>query len=698
MRTTTCSTLPLLAGLLILSALPHAHGGTYRGPGDTVPPGAGGGAGGTSPSGPVNPGTNGTGSNPSSTPGGRGSGTGGLPGGDDPLSNGSQTYFPGGTDLSKWTFWWEFNKDPYLQLKQALGKTQSTAGEEFFDPRGSTRVKPTWRPTRTQIEETIVPALLEALTRESNNDILTSCAMALAKIGDTRTETGASAVLNALMAHLSSNVQEVSETAVIALGVLGDEAAVPLLLELLEDAPAARERIGRREVNYRTRSFAAYGLALSGRASGDLELQQRIVEALFRTLDADRASTRDVEVACVIALGLLPIDEARAYEPADGARDGASAPPSIYRRGQILRLARFLEDDKRHEIARAHVPAALARLCEGLAPERAAAMKTELAPRLLRRLERAVREKGPVVQSIVYALGAFGDDDADPLDAQIRRTLIEAGNGRIDPQAAYFSRIALAYAAARPGNGPGAGAGTQEAWQHFARELAGKAKSNARAWNALGAGVLGRRLREQGRAVVELGESLRAEASAARGAEEIAAASIALGILGEPESARLLRERLRTSNTETQGYVCVALGMLQCMEARPELAALVDGARYKPELLKQGAIALGLLGDKEAGQRLVGMLANTQTLAAQAALVQALGFIGDRDSVAPLIELLRDETRTPLARAFAAAALGAIADQRSLPWNSSIAIDLNYRASTATLNQPDTGNGILNIL
>ncbi|MBM3977415.1 MAG: hypothetical protein FJ299_10540 [Planctomycetes bacterium] len=698
MRTTSCSTLLLFTGLLILPALPHAHGGTYRGPGDTLPPGAGGGVGGTSPTGPLGPGANGTGSNPSGTPGVSGDRTPGIPGGSNPLSNGSQTYLPGGTDLSKWTFWWEFNKDPYLLLKQALEHSQSTAGEAFFDPRGAARVKSTWRPTRPQIEGTIVPALLEALTGESNNDILTSCAMALAKIGDTRTETGESAVLNALSAQLSSNVQEVSETAVIALGILGDKAAVPLLLELLEDTPAARERIGKREVNYRTRSFAAYGLALSGRASGDLELQQRIVEALFRTLDADRASTRDVEVACVIALGLLPIDEALAYEPVDGARDGASAPPSIYRRGQILRLARLLEDDKRHEITRAHVPAALARLCERLAPERAAAMKAELAPRMLRRLERAVREKAPVVQSIVYALGAFGDDDADPLDAQIRRTLIEAGSSRVDPQTAYFSRIALAYAAARPGSGPRAGEGTQEAWRHFARELAGKTRSDARAWNALGAGVLGRRLREQGRTVVELGESLRAEASAARGEEEFAAVAIALGILGEPESARLLRERLRKSNTETQGYVCVALGMLQCMEARPEVAALVEGARYKPELLKQGAIALGLLGDKEAGNRLVGMLESTNTLAAQAALVQALGFIGDRDSVTPLIELLRDKTRTPLGRAFAAAALGAIADQRSLPWNSSIAIDLNYRASTETLNQPDTGNGILNIL
>ena len=49
------------------------------------------------------------------------------------------------------------------------------------------------------------------------------------------------------------------------------------------------------------------------------------------------------------------------------------------------------------------------------------------------------------------------------------------------------------------------------------------------------------------------------------------------------------------------------------------------------------------------------------------------------------------------ARGFAAVALGIIADREPLPWNSKIAVNLNYTAATVTLNDT-SGTGILNIL
>ena len=74
-----------------------------------------------------------------------------------------------------------------------------------------------------------------------------------------------------------------------------------------------------------------------------------------------------------------------------------------------------------------------------------------------------------------------------------------------------------------------------------------------------------------------------------------------------------------------------------------------------------------------------------------------MGFIGDKRSIGPLVAMLEDQDKTDRARGFAAVALGIVADKEELPWNSKIAGDLNYRASTATLN--DTGGtGILNIL
>ena len=128
------------------------------------------------------------------------------------------------------------------------------------------------------------------------------------------------------------------------------------------------------------------------------------------------------------------------------------------------------------------------------------------------------------------------------------------------------------------------------------------------------------------------------------------------------------------------------------------ISEVVGKSQYRPELLRHAAIALGLLGDKSTVPELVSMLENAKSLASQAACASALGFIGDARSVDPLIDMLRDEEQryTQRARAFAAVALGLVADKEMLPWNAKIAQDINYRANTATLTDP-SGAGILDI-
>jgi Trm5-related predicted tRNA methylase len=49
-----------------------------------------------------------------------------------------------------------------------------------------------------------------------------------------------------------------------------------------------------------------------------------------------------------------------------------------------------------------------------------------------------------------------------------------------------------------------------------------------------------------------------------------------------------------------------------------------------------------------------------------------------------------------LSRAFAAVALGGVADKEKLPWNSKISRNMNYRGSVETLTQ--SGSGVLDIL
>ena len=78
------------------------------------------------------------------------------------------------------------------------------------------------------------------------------------------------------------------------------------------------------------------------------------------------------------------------------------------------------------------------------------------------------------------------------------------------------------------------------------------------------------------------------------------------------------------------------------------------------------------------------------------AIASGLGFIGDRRTIRPLLDLLFDKELTQLARAFAAVALGGVCDKELLVWNSKIAVNMNYRAAVETLT--NRVNGILDIL
>jgi len=113
----------LTAGLaMAIPAELAAHGGQYRGPEDVVPPNPGkrGAPNPITPRGPKDPIT----PRPPMpiTPDPRPPGTGphpGLPGSPNPgqpITGGME--IP--EDLSRWAFWWEFNKDPFIKLKAAI--------------------------------------------------------------------------------------------------------------------------------------------------------------------------------------------------------------------------------------------------------------------------------------------------------------------------------------------------------------------------------------------------------------------------------------------------------------------------------------------------------------------------------------------------------------------------------------------------
>ena len=244
-----------------------------------------------------------------------------------------------------------------------------TGSFEYFEHPGLARDRR--QPSPNKIRASVVPALLEALRTERNNDIVTGCLMALAKIGDTRSEAGASELETTFASFLDDPTQEIAETAALALGILAHESSIDTLVALMRDAQCGdvdpRVLVGSTEVPMRTRAFAAFGLGMVGSHTTDDAARRRIVEHLAEMLAAPELSTHDVKVAAMIAFGLTPLDVAPL--PAEGVAPGTEAVAS--RQSQIAFLLDYFDPSKlranqttRDPFTLAHVPTALARLLQ----------------------------------------------------------------------------------------------------------------------------------------------------------------------------------------------------------------------------------------------------------------------------------------------------------------------------------------------
>ncbi len=613
-------------------------------------------------------------------------------------------------DLTDWRLWWRQNQALYLALKShvhALGT--DTGRESWFLGDGQRPQEGTLRPTQEQIRGAIAPALLAVLAREKNDELVTGAMVALAKIGADGDAALGERSEAALTSFLTDGNQQVRETAAIALGILASPRAIPALAHLLWDTQEGRRAVKGAEVDYRTRSFAAYGLGLVGaRAQNELD-RQIVVSILRRALERDDTRSRDLEVACLVALGLVPLAtiETPTFETPPALAGARATPPERSRLAQLDYVAAILDDEKREVLARAQCPVTLARLLvapEGAPAPELAHYRDEIARDLLERVERE-RDRSEILQSCVLALGQIGTNDgADPLDARIRRTLANVPSAISEPQTRAFALVAAAEAGARSGSGllgAAGGEGIASARGFLVEELF-DGKYFLQPWASLATGVFCWRLQAQGvtdPALETLQRALRHAIEDERAHERLGAYALAAGLAGSAECApRLMKLLAKELPDEPRGQVALGLALLGHDEAIAPLREVVASSRFRPELLRAGAIALAILGDKDVATQLAAMLKENRSLATQAAITGALGFIGDRRSVEPLLELLGDRLATERARAFAAVALGNVADKELLPWNAKIGSGLNYRAAPATLTDPLTGTGILDFL
>lgn len=689
MKPNPCFALALVSAMLFSVELSWGHGGTYRAPADTVPPGSGDASSGATASGST--GTK-AGTSGGSTQAGAGSGTS-SPSTPSPSGPG----LPSGPGSAPWESWWAFNRDPFLNLKSVVhGGRASLGSDEFFlghVPLDAARDHR--RPDDEVIHGSVVPALLKVLETETDNDLVTGSLIALAKIGADPEKADAKEIAARIRPFLASANQEIAETAAVSLGILADPAAIGTLEELLGDTEAGRQLVAGHEVSWRTRAFAAYGLGLIGYRTGNLDVRRHIVHYLTEVLGGPALdmATPDVAIACIIALGLVPL-------PVDPgcARGGDDRPVAMHcRRCQVEWLVELSRRAELREPVRAHTPTALVRLVagRGVDPE----LKGRVAGELLGLAKGGDRVLRDLRCGALGALGVLGDADEDEVDRAIFAGLVAVAGGSRDLDSRTLALVSLGQVAGRRGSATGAKSETLVEARRLLLDALKQGRSSDRSWTALALGQLERSATDAGfDASPEVAGALRAALSASGAPTEAGAFGLALGIMHDGESSdEVLRKVEAISDDAGRGYLCVALGLMDAPRAEEPLRELLHTSRYRPLLLRQVAIALGLIGDRDLVPDLIDQLRKATGLTAQSSIAAALGEIGDARSVEPLLTMLEDPEINVRGRAFAAVALGIVADKEPLPWNSKIAIGVNYHAATATLSDGQ-GGGVLDIL
>lgn len=531
------------------------------------------------PSGPTTPG----GGAPPTTPGPDPSGpTTPGPGPTTPPSR-TKPRSGGGVSPEHWTRWWYANRLALLEVSARVSERETTTPSASPEPASGGAM---WR---AEAQEALTLALADR-----DEDIASGAAVALGKAGDAADAPVLAAVLAdrrraqtvreaaalglglldvdpradaarkalVLTASDESSPVRLRAFAVYALGLRGEPAAIPFLLE----AAAASEPTW----DVAAAAASALGLSRCELASEDL---QRMLEG--PRVNKRRESTRRVYAAH----GLARLGE-RSVVPAL-REEGRDDDPGV-RRAVILALGALAspDDTKTAEFLAAALRRDDDRGCRNMA----ALALGRCAPARAAHELRWAYENGDSLEQPFAALGLgllarrLGDGEIPKL---LVRDLVERANSDL--------RGALCIAVGLAGDASGIPA---------LRKLAGeRGDPELRAHAAMGLGLLGDRA--GGPAVLR---RLLAEAPSPSAQRE---AAFALGMLGDREAIESLLASLRDGGSVyVQGSAAVALGRIGGEESvRPLVTLLRDDSR--PGIARaMAAVALGLVLDRTEGRRL----------------------------------------------------------------------------------------------
>ncbi|MBL8751778.1 MAG: HEAT repeat domain-containing protein [Planctomycetes bacterium] len=583
-------------------------------------------------------------------------------------------------DYDSWDYWWEFNKDRFLQLRASDAPAVQTGGDDFY--LGATRrgeARDALRPSTQDAVDVVLPALRQAIIGSPHRDVASACLVAMAKVGRDHPEF---TLLELARPMLRSGDQEVRETAALAIGIgaRGDGLSLELLAGLALDDGAGRAARGG-TVDERMRAFATYGLGLTAQRTGDVQVATRAFGVLRQLLAEGTTAGRDTRIAAIHALGLL--------RPQERSHAGAKLVDDVV----AVLDGYFVRDlGGAEEFVQAHCPTALAKVVgtSGLHAERL----RDRWVTVLKAHTQSSRRANPVMQSCVLALGRVLErlpaDAVSTADGGARAVLLDVAKDHPDRLSRHFALVALAQS------------GGRVAERALLAEFERTSQVQRKAWAALALGLLVHGDRTANGIASPDSPAIAVMHAELRTAKEpglVGALGVALGLCGATDAADTMRARLRDGITKEKmaGYLCVGLALLSDRSAIDDVREVAEFATRRPELMVQAALALGRLGDQAIVDDILRWMAGSEVnLSRLAALSTALARIGDRRSLAPLVRMLHDRELGTLPRAFAAVALGGVCDGRAVPWNTPIAVDTNYRAAVPTLS--DQQSGILDIL
>ncbi|MEW6072227.1 MAG: HEAT repeat domain-containing protein [Planctomycetota bacterium] len=537
----------------------------------------------------------------------------------------------------------------------------------------------------------ILSGVRQVLSEGGDIALIRESLLALAAAGGGDTATG-SGLDHYARFFLAGGHPELQEAAAIALGVEGEAASVPLLRALLDNAEDGWKLANAPAVPVRLRAFAAFALGLIGERTANQELRLSVVHSLLAALGNERTATREIQVACVLAAGLVDLEFCDT-DPARLARHKMEGDRHLC--GGIL-LRYLLDVFRDHELdpwVRAHAAPAMGRLGRSAPLDFRRAVLEELGGALASRSG----EPDFVRQGAVLGLGLFADGDDEEIDAAARFALTSTLK-QGDPLSQRFALIALARAVARPGGSAGTERSLVAAEKLLLGELA-RGRKDRRSWAALALGVLGHaRIAARAPIPADIAAALRHSLGRAKGPPEAAAAALGLGILRDPAAAEtILAAFERIEDPLFRACAALALGLVQAREGAAVVRAAFLGEECDVRALRPDvALGLRLLGDREATGAALARLKASEDPAERAALAGFLAALADPGAAGPLLALATDPAEKAPVRAAAIRGLGRLADPRTLPWSAAYAVDLQYELLTWTLASPfGDGTGLL---